>query len=93
MSATTEHGLADRIVATIGVIGTIALAYVYVLMPMLVVPSPFVYGFVAAWLVMVVASLAWWRRHPWRTFAIPFVGLVAGLAAIQLGTSLLGWAP
>ena len=93
MSAMTEHRVVDRVLATVGVVGTIALAYVYVLMPMLVVPSPFVYGFVAAWVVMVVASLAWWRRHPYRVFAIPFVGLVAGLAAIQVGSSLLGWAP
>ena len=93
MSAMTEHRLVDRIVATIGVIGSIALAYVYVLIPMLTVPSPFVYGFVVAWVVLVVASLAWWRRHPWRAFFVPLVGLVLGFGAIQLGTSLLGWAP
>ena len=93
MSATTEHSTLERIAATAGVVGSIALAYVYVLMPMLVVPSPFVYGFVAAWVVLVVASLAWWRRHPWWAFAVPVVGLVVGLAAYRLGITFLGWAP
>ena len=93
MSAMTESRLGDRIVATVGVVGTIALAYVYILIPMLTVPSPYMYVFVVVWVLMVVASLAWWRRHPWRSFAIPFVGLPLGLLALQLGTSVLGWAP
>ena len=93
MNAEPRPGTRDRIVATLGVLGTLALAYVYVLIPMLVVPAPFVYAYVAVWVVLVVASIAWWRRHPWRAFAIPFVGLVVGLVTIELGKSFLGWAP
>jgi hypothetical protein len=93
MSAMAEPRLRERVAATVGVIGTVALAYVYVLMPMLVVPAPFTYAYVAAWFVMVGLSVAWWRRHPWRAFAIPFIGLIAGLVTIQLGSTFLGWAP
>ena len=80
-----------RIAATVGVLGSLALAYFYILYPLLTVPGIARYGFYGAWIVLVVLSLRWWRHQPWRAFAVPVVGLVAVLAALWLGYSYLGW--
>ncbi|HEY8238906.1 MAG TPA: hypothetical protein VIF63_05675 [Candidatus Limnocylindrales bacterium] len=82
-----------RIAATLGVLGSLALAYLYILYPLLTVPGLARYGFYGAWIVLVVLSLMWWRRHPWRALAVPVVGLVAVLAALWFGGEYLGWAP
>lgn len=91
MDALIEHRTVQRVVATLGVIATLALAFLYILMPMLVVPYPVVYGYWVAWGVLVLLSLVWWSRHPWRSFLVPIVGLVLVLAAITLGELLFGW--
>jgi len=79
--------------ATLGVAGSVALAYVYVLIPLLTVPTPASYAFYVAWLVLVGVSIAWWRRHPWRSFSVPIVGLFSAIAALWFGGEYLGWAP
>ena len=93
MQEMAAHEGARRIGATLGVIGTLALAYYYILVPLLTVPSPANYGFYGAWLVLLGLSIAWWRRHPWRSLAVPIVGLVAALAVLWFGSTYLGWAP
>ncbi len=82
-----------RIAATFGVLASVALAYFYILYPLLTVPGLARYGFYVAWIVLVVLSIKWWRHHPWRAFAVPVVGLVAVLVALWLGGEYLGWAP
>jgi urea transporter len=84
---------ASRIAATLGVAGSVALAYFYVLVPLLTVPGLARYGFYGAWIVLVALSLKWWRRHPWRSLAVPVVGLIAVLVALWVGGEYLGWAP
>ena len=93
MERIARHELARRVAATLGVVGSLALAYYYVLAALLTVPTPASYGFHAAWVVMVILSIAWWRGHPWRSFAVPIVGLVVGVAALWFGGEYLGWAP
>ena len=84
---------ARRVAATLGVVGSVALAHYYVLLPALTVPTPATYLFVGAWFVLVILALAWWRRHPWRSFAVPIIGFVAVIVALWFGTTYLGWRP
>lgn len=91
MDAVLGNRTVQRVAATLGVIGSLALAFFYVLLPMLVVPYPVVYGFWIAWGALVILALAWWARHPWRSFAVPIVGLMLGIGAIELGSRLFGW--
>lgn len=93
MDAFLKNETVRRIAATLGVAGSVALAYYYVLAPMLTVPGLARYAFYGAWIVLVILSLRWWRRHPWRSLAVPIVGLVAALAALWFGGEYLGWAP
>jgi hypothetical protein len=93
MDALVGNEMVRRVAATLGVVGSIALAFFYILVPALTVPEPTMYGFYLAWVVLVVLSLRWWRPQPWRSFAVPIVGLVAVLAVLWFGNSYLGWAP
>ena len=93
MDAFLANETVRRIAATVGVIGSVALAYYYVLYPMLTVPGLARYVFYGAWIVLVVLSIKWWRSHPWRSLAVPVVGLVAALAVLWFGGEYLGWAP
>ena len=83
--------LVRRVAATLGVAGSVALAYVYVLLPALTVPAPATYAFYLAWVVLVVLSVAWWRSHPWRSLAVPIVALPVALAILWFGGEYLGW--
>lgn len=85
------NAIVRRVVATFGVLGSVALAFFYVLVPALTVPSPAMYGFYVAWAVLVVLSLRWWSGHPWRAFAVPVIGLPVVLAVLWLGGEYLGW--
>ena len=93
MEVLARHEGTRRVAATLGVVASIALAYYYVLVPALTVPSPANYLFFAAWFVLVILAVAWWRRYPWRSFAVPIIGFVAVIAALWFGTTYLGWAP
>jgi hypothetical protein len=91
MDSFRDSRAVQRVAATLGVVGTIALGFFYVLVPALTVPKPAMYAFDAAWLVLVVLSLYWWSPHPWRALAVPVAGLVAVLAVLWLGGEYLGW--
>ena len=93
MDAFLANDMVRRIGATLGVLGSVALAFFYILVPMLAVPGLARYGFYGAWFVLVFLSLRWWRNHPWRSLAVPVVGLVAALAVLWFGGEYLGWAP
>jgi hypothetical protein len=82
-----------RAAASIGVLGSVALAFFYVLVPALTVPFPAAYGFFVAWAVPLVLSLRWWGSHPWGAFAVPVIGLPIALAVLWFGGEYLGWAP
>ena len=76
-----------------GIGGQIAAAYWFLLLPGLVVPSPENYLFFSAWAVLLVAAIAWWRHHPWRSFLVPIVSVPAVVLVLDLGERFLGWAP
>ena len=82
-----------RAAATIGVVLQIASAYYLVLYPLLAVPAPANYGFFVAWPVLVGLTIAWWRRHPWRSFLLPVVSGPIAAIVLEYGSRFLGWAP
>ena len=75
-----------------GVVGQLASAYVFLLYPFLVVPPPANYLFYVAWFVLVGLAIAWWGRHPLRSFFVPIVSVPVAVLALWLGITFLGWA-
>ena len=82
-----------RLAGTAGILGQLAAAFVFVLIPGLAVPSPANYVFFAAWFVLVGLTIAWWRHHPWRSFLVPIVSVPVALVVLEIGSRALGWAP
>lgn len=82
-----------RLAGTAGIAGQLAAAYFFLLVPGLAVPSPANYVFFAAWFVLVGLTIAWWRRHPWRSFLVPIVSVPVAILVFEIGTRALGWAP
>jgi hypothetical protein len=76
-----------------GVLGQLASVYLFILYPLLVVPSPASYVFFVAWFVLVGLAIAWWRHHPMRSFLVPVVSVPVALLVLWIGTTFLGWAP
>ena len=74
-----------------GIVGQLASAYLYVLLPLLVVPSPALYGFIVAWFVLDGLAIAWWPHHPMRSFVVPIVSVPVAVLVLWLGGTLLGW--
>jgi hypothetical protein len=77
----------------VGIVGQLASAYWYLLYPLLVVPTPASYAFFVVWFVLVGLTVAWWRRHPIRSFLVPIVSVPIAIVALAIGTTFLGWAP
>ncbi len=45
----------------------------------------------ALWLVLFALGLWWFRAHPYRVLALPFVAAALWLAAMTAGEAFLGW--
>lgn len=76
----------------VGIVGQLASAYLYLLYPFLIVPSPARYLFYVAWFVLVGLTMAWWRHHPMRSFFVPVVSVPVAVLVLWIGTTFLGWA-
>lgn len=87
------HSVRAHVAGAAGIVGQLAAAYWFLLLPALVVPSPENYLFFVAWAVLLVLAIAWWRRHPWRSFLVPIVSLPVALVILEFGQRSLGWAP
>jgi hypothetical protein len=82
-----------RVAGVVGIGGQIAAAYVFLLIPGLTVPSPANYLFFLAWAVLLGIAIAWWRRHPWRSFLVPIVSVPVALVLLEIGRRSWGWLP
>ena len=91
MQSIIENTALARLVGVIGVIGHVAAAFVYILLPALTVPFPAFYAFFAAWVIVLLASIWWLRRHPWRSLVVVLIGFALAVGALILGERLLGW--
>lgn len=80
-----------HVAGAIGVAGQFAAAYWFVLLSVLTVPTPATYLFVVAWFGLVGLAIAWWRRHPWRSFLVPIVSVPLVLVVLEIGKRSLGW--
>lgn len=82
-----------RAAGAAGIAGQVAAAYFFLLFPALTVPSPENYLFFVAWALLLGLALAWWRRHPWRSFLVPIVSVPAAMLVLEIGNRFLGWVP
>ena len=80
-----------HVAGVLGIVGQIAAAVSFVLVPTLTVPPPATYLFFAAWFGLVGLAIVWWRRHPWRSFLVPIVSVPAVTVILALGGRYLGW--
>lgn len=74
-----------------GIVAQLISASLFLLYPMLVVPSPASYLFFIAWFVLVGLAIAWWRDHPLRSFFIPVVSVPIAVLVLGIGITFLGW--
>jgi hypothetical protein len=93
MEVVTGNRQLAHLAGTLGVVGQLAGAYVFLLYPALSVPSPANYGFFVVWFVLVSLTLAWWRQHPWRSFLVPIVSVPIAWVLLMIGFEFLGWRP
>jgi hypothetical protein len=93
MQSLTANRTIARVAGVGGIAAQLASAYVFILYPALSVPSPANFAFFVAWFVLVAVAIAWWRRHPWRSFVVPIVSVPIAALLLAAGTRLLGWAP
>lgn len=91
MAGITRNRTLGQAAGAAGIVAQLAAAYFFVLYPALIVPPPITYVFVAAWLVLVVLAIAWWRRHPWRSFLVPVISVPIVWLVLQFGIRSLGW--
>jgi len=82
-----------RVVATIAIVGHLLALLLYVLAPGLVAPARVVYGFAAAWVIVLALAVFWYRRHPWRSTVVVAVGAVLAQLVRVYGEQSLGWEP
>jgi len=91
MRSIKENRSLAKAAGAFGLIGHIAAAILYILVPGLIVPVPAFYAFLAAWLIVLGATIWWLRIHPWRSAVVPIVGAAVVSIALILGRDNLGW--
>lgn len=91
MRAIKENRSLARVAGALGLVGHLAAAILYILVPGLIVPVPAFYAFLAAWLIILVVTIAWIRSHPWRSAGLPIAGAAVVSIALMLGRDNLGW--
>jgi hypothetical protein len=75
----------------LAILGHVLAFVLYVVLPGLEVPYPELYGFQAAWLVVLALGLYWLRAHPGRTVVLVVLGAAAVTIVRILGEQYLGW--
>lgn len=85
-----QHQLLDRIVATLGVLGLLAVLPFY-LASGLVAPLWAIVVLLMVWLSFALVALRSFRSRPWLVLVLPFVAAAAWWLAITLGEKVLGW--
>lgn len=79
------------VVALAAVLLQIALAFYYVGLTVLVVPTPTFFGFWLAWVIEFAIVLWLAIRHPWIAPIVPAISFVALWLVLGYGETNLGW--
>ena len=82
-----------QIVAALAILGHLAAAMTYVLVPMLIGPPAVTYALGAAWIVLLGLAIYWFRGHPWRTVVVLAIGYAVVQVFVIVGDRYLGWNP
>ena len=91
MRSIKENPSLAKAAGALGLVGHLAAAILYILVPGLIVPVPAFYAFLAAWLIILVVTIWWLRSHPWRSAGLPVAGAAVVSIALILGRDNLGW--
>jgi hypothetical protein len=86
-----ENRSVARAAGIVGVLGHVIAVVVYIVLPGLEVTYPTLFVFEAAWVIVLVLSIAWLRDHPWQSAVVPLVGVVLAWLVRVLGEQYLGW--
>lgn len=78
-------------VGVAAVLAQVALAFYYVGLTILTVPSPWFYLLWVAWAAEVIVVIWLAIRHTWWAPLVPLVSLVAVLVLYEYGNTNLGW--
>jgi hypothetical protein len=86
-----EHPRIARVAGVVGILVHLAGAIVYLVYPGLIVAFPVPLLYYGAWAIVLVLSIRWLGRHPWRSLVVPIVGVALAYATLLLGGQFLGW--
>lgn len=91
MRSIRENRSLAKVAGALGLVVHLAAAYLYLFKAGLTVPVPAFYAFLAAWLIVLAATIWWLRTHPWRSAVVPIAGAAVVNIALNLGGQYLGW--
>ena len=91
MRSIIQNKTVARAAGTVGILGHLVAAIVYIVLPSLEVPYRALFVFEAAWVIVLIVSVWWLRANPWRSAVVPLVGVCLAGAARVLGEQYLGW--
>lgn len=80
----------ERVVASIGVLGLIAVLPFYVSSG-LVAPLWAIVLLLLFWAALAVFSIRWFTRRPWVVLTLPLIAAAIWFAVLTLGEQILGW--
>lgn len=82
--------LAERVAATLGVLGLLAVLPFFVASG-LAAPFWAVVVLLAVWLLLLVVAIRSFSRSPWLVLVLPVVAAAIWWLTMTLGESVLGW--
>lgn len=91
MRSISQNSTVGKAIGVLALVGHLAAALLYIVLPGLVVPYPALYAFQAAWVIVLALAIWWLRGHPWRSAVLVVAGAVVVSVVRVLGEQYLGW--
>lgn len=91
MDAVLNHRITRAAVGSMAVLAQVALAFVYVGLPMFIAPEGWVLILWLAWAVSMVAVIWLAIRHTWFAPLVPLASIIAWAPLYRYGVGNLGW--
>jgi hypothetical protein len=91
VDAVRDHRTTRAAIGSIAVLAQVALAFVYVGLPMFIAPEPWVLILWLAWATAMVAVIWLAIRHTWFAPLVPIASLIAWTLLYAYAGGNLGW--
>jgi hypothetical protein len=82
--------LVDRVVASLGALGLLAVLPFYISSG-LVAPVWAIVLLLLFWAALVVCAFRWFTRRPWVVLVLPLVAVAVWFLVLTIGEQALGW--